>query len=136
MNINLENEPRHGTVRSYNKRNCRCTSCKAAWSNYMREYRANSNAVPSGYEVDVPSIAKATSERVLAERAAAERAANDKTRDTSQGGPQANAQANSQTQPDINSDQFKEMIASMDKAEYAQYRKGFAFSGAGRSDIV
>jgi hypothetical protein len=60
----------HGTVYSYQKLGCACVSCKAAWANYMRDYRAKGNdAMPSGYELDVPAIAKEIWEHGLKQRA-------------------------------------------------------------------
>lgn len=32
-------DPRHGSANAYNNYGCRCSACRAAWADYMREYK-------------------------------------------------------------------------------------------------
>src|SRR5580658_7795169 len=101
MNATNGNANRHGTVYSYVKLGCHCAACTAANTNYHREYRARGNdAVPSGFEIDIPAIARETYERVGREMAAA-----------------APQQQQQQAPPDT------DRIKSMSMADYAAERQ-------------
>ena len=42
--VNNLDDPAHGSKSTYDRHKCRCESCRAANSNYMREYRKRRTA--------------------------------------------------------------------------------------------
>lgn len=68
-----DNDLTHGTTNTYRYHRCRCATCTAAWSSYLREYRAARSAAGLCRWCPQPSAGMSLCPRCLAKHATWER---------------------------------------------------------------